>query len=90
MALRHICLTVCWKKTKNAPEIKWENSGENYPLEKKGKNEEAKCGCSVQIKNVRPSHSSSPTVTPSREPGWLEGELEGKRGLIPENYVEML
>uniref|UniRef100_A0A672Z0U1 Rho GTPase activating protein 10 n=1 Tax=Sphaeramia orbicularis TaxID=375764 RepID=A0A672Z0U1_9TELE len=29
-------------------------------------------------------------VTHSREPGWLEGELEGKRGLIPENYVEML
>ncbi|XP_032418095.1 rho GTPase-activating protein 10 [Xiphophorus hellerii] len=29
-------------------------------------------------------------VTPSREPGWLEGELEGKKGLIPENYVEML
>uniref|UniRef100_A0A3B1JM16 Rho GTPase activating protein 10 n=1 Tax=Astyanax mexicanus TaxID=7994 RepID=A0A3B1JM16_ASTMX len=29
-------------------------------------------------------------VTPSREPGWLEGELEGRRGLIPENYVEML
>ncbi|XP_071375821.1 rho GTPase-activating protein 10-like [Centroberyx affinis] len=29
-------------------------------------------------------------VTSSREPGWLEGELEGKRGLIPENYVEML
>ncbi|MED6283867.1 hypothetical protein CHARACLAT_013438 [Characodon lateralis] len=29
-------------------------------------------------------------VTPSREPGWLEGELDGKRGLIPENYVEML
>ncbi|XP_035993428.1 rho GTPase-activating protein 10 isoform X1 [Fundulus heteroclitus] len=29
-------------------------------------------------------------VTPSREPGWLEGELGGKRGLIPENYVEML
>ncbi|XP_037545774.1 rho GTPase-activating protein 10 [Nematolebias whitei] len=29
-------------------------------------------------------------VTQSREPGWLEGELEGRRGLIPENYVEML
>ncbi|XP_029289393.1 rho GTPase-activating protein 10 isoform X2 [Cottoperca gobio] len=29
-------------------------------------------------------------VTKSREPGWLEGELEGKRGLIPENYVELL
>uniref|UniRef100_A0A8C8F9P3 Rho GTPase activating protein 10 n=1 Tax=Oncorhynchus tshawytscha TaxID=74940 RepID=A0A8C8F9P3_ONCTS len=29
-------------------------------------------------------------VVPSREPGWLEGELEGKKGLIPENYVEML
>ncbi|XP_026116396.1 rho GTPase-activating protein 10-like [Carassius auratus] len=26
----------------------------------------------------------------SREPGWLEGVLEGKRGLIPENYVEIL
>ncbi|KAM9792868.1 rho GTPase-activating protein 10 [Neosynchiropus ocellatus] len=29
-------------------------------------------------------------VTPSAEPGWLEGELEGKRGLIPENYVAFL
>ncbi|CAL8330322.1 unnamed protein product [Merluccius merluccius] len=29
-------------------------------------------------------------VTPSREPGWLEGELEGRRGLIPENYVKLL
>ncbi|XP_034713545.1 rho GTPase-activating protein 10 isoform X3 [Etheostoma cragini] len=29
-------------------------------------------------------------VTQSREPGWLEGELEGKKGLIPENYVEIL
>ncbi|XP_058241676.1 rho GTPase-activating protein 10 isoform X2 [Hemibagrus wyckioides] len=29
-------------------------------------------------------------VTPSREPGWLEGELGGKRGLIPQNYVEIL
>ncbi|CAL1601043.1 unnamed protein product [Knipowitschia caucasica] len=30
------------------------------------------------------------SVTTSREPGWLEGELEGKRGLIPENYVQMM
>ncbi|XP_062333553.1 rho GTPase-activating protein 10 [Osmerus eperlanus] len=30
------------------------------------------------------------SVTLSREPGWLEGELEGKKGLIPENYVEWL
>ncbi|MBN3272685.1 RHG26 protein, partial [Polyodon spathula] len=29
-------------------------------------------------------------VHPSREPGWLEGMLEGKKGLIPENYVEFL
>ncbi|KAJ8335647.1 hypothetical protein SKAU_G00389890 [Synaphobranchus kaupii] len=29
-------------------------------------------------------------VTVSQEPGWLEGKLEGRRGLIPENYVEML
>ena len=29
-------------------------------------------------------------VSVSREPGWLEGVLEGKKGLIPENYVEML
>ncbi|XP_051534275.1 rho GTPase-activating protein 26-like isoform X2 [Myxocyprinus asiaticus] len=27
-------------------------------------------------------------VHPSREPGWLEGTLDGKTGLIPENYVE--
>ncbi|KAF5300015.1 hypothetical protein FQR65_LT09271 [Abscondita terminalis] len=29
-------------------------------------------------------------VKPSQEPGWLEGTLNGKTGLIPENYVEML
>ncbi|XP_060562477.1 rho GTPase-activating protein 10-like isoform X3 [Ruditapes philippinarum] len=32
------------------------------------------------IKNVRPS----------KEPGWLEGSLNGKVGLIPENYVEFI
>ncbi|KAK2713007.1 hypothetical protein QYM36_011641 [Artemia franciscana] len=29
-------------------------------------------------------------VLPSKEPGWLEGMLNGKVGLIPENYVEYL
>ncbi|KAL4229766.1 Rho GTPase-activating protein 42 [Mactra antiquata] len=29
-------------------------------------------------------------VRPSKEPGWLEGSLNGKKGLIPENYVEYL
>ncbi|XP_025086672.1 LOW QUALITY PROTEIN: rho GTPase-activating protein 26-like [Pomacea canaliculata] len=29
-------------------------------------------------------------VRQSREPGWLEGELEGRFGLIPENYVEFV
>ncbi|CAG2165864.1 unnamed protein product [Oppiella nova] len=29
-------------------------------------------------------------VRQSREPGWLEGCLNGKTGLIPENYVEFL
>jgi hypothetical protein len=29
-------------------------------------------------------------VRPSLEPGWLEGCLDGKRGLVPENYVEFL
>uniref|UniRef100_A0A8C1YLG1 Rho GTPase-activating protein 26 n=1 Tax=Cyprinus carpio TaxID=7962 RepID=A0A8C1YLG1_CYPCA len=29
-------------------------------------------------------------VHPSREPGWLEGTLDGKTGLIPENYVEFV
>ncbi|XP_016157107.1 PREDICTED: rho GTPase-activating protein 26 isoform X3 [Ficedula albicollis] len=29
-------------------------------------------------------------VHPSQEPGWLEGTLDGKTGLIPENYVEFL
>ncbi|XP_066286846.1 rho GTPase-activating protein 26-like isoform X17 [Branchiostoma lanceolatum] len=27
-------------------------------------------------------------VKPSNEPGWLEGWLDGKKGLLPENYVE--
>ena len=30
------------------------------------------------------------SVRPSLEPGWLEGCLDGKRGLVPENYVEFL
>lgn len=29
-------------------------------------------------------------VRPSLEPGWLEGTLNGKTGLVPENYVEFL
>lgn len=29
-------------------------------------------------------------VHTSREPGWLEGTLDGRTGLIPENYVEFL
>lgn len=29
-------------------------------------------------------------VHASVEPGWLEGTLRGKTGLIPENYVEEL
>uniref|UniRef100_A0A3P9H7L8 Rho GTPase-activating protein 26 n=1 Tax=Oryzias latipes TaxID=8090 RepID=A0A3P9H7L8_ORYLA len=29
-------------------------------------------------------------VHASREPGWLEGTLDGRKGLIPENYVEFL
>lgn len=31
-----------------------------------------------------------PSVRPSHEPGWLEGTLHGKSGLIPENYVEVI
>lgn len=29
-------------------------------------------------------------VHPSREPGWLEGTLESRTGLIPQNYVEFV
>lgn len=29
-------------------------------------------------------------VSRSNEPGWLVGTLNGKSGLIPENYVEIL
>ena len=29
-------------------------------------------------------------VRPSLEPGWLEGYLDGKFGLVPENYVEFI
>ncbi|XP_052076666.1 rho GTPase-activating protein 26-like isoform X2 [Mytilus californianus] len=29
-------------------------------------------------------------VRASKEPGWLEGQLNGKTGLVPENYVEYI
>jgi len=29
-------------------------------------------------------------VKASLEPGWLEGTLNGKTGLVPKNYVEQL
>ena len=29
-------------------------------------------------------------VRHSKEPGWLEGQLNGRTGLVPENYVEYL
>jgi hypothetical protein len=28
------------------------------------------------------------SVCRSNEPGWLHGELNGKTGLIPENYIQ--
>lgn len=34
--------------------------------------------------------SLSVIVRTSLEPGWLEGTLNGKTGLVPENYVELL
>ena len=30
------------------------------------------------------------SVRPSLEPGWLEGILDGRVGLVPENYVEFI
>lgn len=30
------------------------------------------------------------SVRSTREPGWLEGNLNGKTGLIPLNYVEFI
>lgn len=35
-------------------------------------------------------HRNSLLVSRSNEPGWLVGTLNGKSGLIPENYVEIL
>uniref|UniRef100_A0A8C5DI71 Rho GTPase activating protein 10 n=1 Tax=Gouania willdenowi TaxID=441366 RepID=A0A8C5DI71_GOUWI len=69
-----------------------------------GVNEQAgprpRLNCSVILSKVPPAEHDSElsfqvgaifnAVAQSREPGWLEGELEGKRGLIPQNYVEML
>ena len=34
------------------------------------------------------SASDLSVVRPSKEPGWLEGTLNGRTGLVPENYVE--
>lgn len=28
-------------------------------------------------------------VTPSSEEGWLEGEIRGKRGIFPANFVQV-
>lgn len=57
------------------------------------------CVCVTRWSDL-PPHSSSclliinssffSPVHASREPGWLEGTLDGRTGLIPENYVEFL
>ncbi|XP_045203497.2 uncharacterized protein LOC123556657 isoform X2 [Mercenaria mercenaria] len=39
--------------------------------------------------SFRPNEIIS-NVRPSKEPGWLEGFLKGRIGLIPENYVEYI
>ncbi|CAB1316783.1 unnamed protein product [Coregonus sp. 'balchen'] len=38
----------------------------------------------------QPASSTSSDSSPIREPGWLEGTLDGRMGLIPENYVEFV
>ena len=55
------------------------------------------CTCSwsraaVQNINLHTLISASDLsiVRPSKEPGWLEGTLNGRTGLVPENYVEAI
>uniref|UniRef100_A0A3Q3E2L8 SH3 domain-containing protein n=1 Tax=Hippocampus comes TaxID=109280 RepID=A0A3Q3E2L8_HIPCM len=63
------------------------------------------CPCSISGKRARAlyackaEHDSElsfiagtifDNVHASREPGWLEGTLDGRIGLIPQNYVEFL
>jgi hypothetical protein len=40
--------------------------------------------------NLLTFHFCFVTVRPSDEEGWLYGTIDGKTGLIPENYVWLL
>lgn len=55
-------------------------NGTYYAIQNKKNNHLIKIYIFLKKKSVRSSN----------EPGWLDGTLNGKSGLIPENYVEVL
>ncbi|KFP10108.1 Rho GTPase-activating protein 26, partial [Egretta garzetta] len=67
-------------------------SSDSSPISSPLRKARALYACKAEHDSELSFTAGTPTenVHPSQEPGWLEGTLNGKTGLIPENYVEFL
>ncbi|XP_056263428.1 rho GTPase-activating protein 26-like [Pseudoliparis swirei] len=67
-------------------------SGDSSPVSVAGRKARALYACKAEHKSELSFIAGTvfENVHSSREPGWLEGTLEGRTGLIPENYLEFL
>ncbi|KAK1788016.1 hypothetical protein P4O66_016487 [Electrophorus voltai] len=68
------------------------SSGESPPLSPAPQKARALYACKAEHDSELSFFAGTifENVHPSREPGWLEGTLDGRTGLIPENYVEFM
>ncbi|XP_034149118.1 rho GTPase-activating protein 26 isoform X1 [Esox lucius] len=76
----------------SSPQPASSTSSDSSPISIPGKKARALYACKAEHNSELSFIAGTvfENVHPSREPGWLEGTLDGRTGLIPENYVEFL
>ncbi|XP_076024549.1 rho GTPase-activating protein 26-like [Genypterus blacodes] len=76
----------------SAPSSPQPTSSDSSPVSAAGKKARALYACKAEHNSELSFIAGTvfENVHSSREPGWLEGTLDGRTGLIPENYVEFV
>ncbi|KAJ7997222.1 hypothetical protein DPEC_G00226730 [Dallia pectoralis] len=76
----------------SSPQPASSTSSDSSPISVSGKKARALYACKAEHNSELSFIAGTvfENVHRSREPGWLEGTLDGRTGLIPENYMEFL
>ncbi|XP_064838386.1 rho GTPase-activating protein 26-like isoform X4 [Oncorhynchus masou masou] len=76
----------------SSPQPASSSSSDSSPISVPGRQARALYACKAEHHSELSfiAGTTFENVHSSREPGWLEGTLDGRTGLIPENYVEFV